>query len=350
MVYTQAQWLLFFFFYCFAGWIWESLYVSGRKRKWVNRGFLYGPLLPIYGFGAILVLWITLPVRNSLGLIFLFGMIGATVLEYITGAVMERLFHVRYWDYSNQKCNIHGYICLTSSLAWGAFSVLLVKCLHLPIEDAVLQIPGHTASLLSMALVIAFTIDATKSVQSALDVRELLREISENNTLIASFEEKFENAAETFSESSEKFRLRIQEIEAETLEHKNLLRQSSELRGKSVHAFLPERFDERKNRKAHFLTLLKEKTDIFLSEIGELLESETSVSEHEKLSRYQKDFAEFRASLERIEISVKGRKPKDFKKAASIIRRNPTATSTRFKDSFRELKQFYSFRNKDEEK
>ena len=123
--YTFIQWVLFFFCYCLIGWIWECFYVSVRKREWVNRGFLHGPVLPIYGSGALIVLLCTISVRDQIGLIFLFGMVGATLLEYVTGACMERLFRVRYWDYSHLPLNVHGYICLPVSLGWGAFSVFL---------------------------------------------------------------------------------------------------------------------------------------------------------------------------------------------------------------------------------
>ena len=119
--YNVTQWLLFFYLYSFVGWVWESCYVSVKKGRWVNRGFLNGPFLPIYGFGAVTILISTMSVRDSVPLIFLLGMLGATVLEYVTGACMERMFHVRYWDYSNQKLNLNGHICLTSSLAWGIF-------------------------------------------------------------------------------------------------------------------------------------------------------------------------------------------------------------------------------------
>ena len=131
--YTTGQWVLLFFFYCFCGWVWESCYVSACKRQWVNRGFLHGPLLPIYGSGAIIILFVTLPVEQDLRLVFLLGMIAATVLEYVTGAEMERLFKVRYWDYSHHRFNLNGHICLTSSLAWGFFSILLVRFIHPPI-------------------------------------------------------------------------------------------------------------------------------------------------------------------------------------------------------------------------
>lgn len=91
MRYTLTQWLLFFFLYCFLGWIWECLYVSAYERKWINRGFLYGPLIPIYGFGAILVSMITLPVRESISMIFLAGISCSTALEYGSGVVMQKL-------------------------------------------------------------------------------------------------------------------------------------------------------------------------------------------------------------------------------------------------------------------
>ena len=98
-IYTTGQWVLLFFFYCFCGWVWESCYVSVCQRRWVNRGFLHGPLLPIYGSGAILILFVTLPAANHLWLVYVLGLVAATALEYVTGAVMERLFGVRYWDY-----------------------------------------------------------------------------------------------------------------------------------------------------------------------------------------------------------------------------------------------------------
>ena len=107
--YHFFQWILFFFIYCFFGWIWESCYVSAKERKWVNRGFLHGPLIPIYGFGALAVLFAAIPVRDDLVLVYIFGMVGATLLEYVTGAVMEKIFKVRYWDYSGQPLNLNGH-------------------------------------------------------------------------------------------------------------------------------------------------------------------------------------------------------------------------------------------------
>ena len=137
--YNTWQWLAFFYLYCFFGWIFESAYVSFKERRPVNRGFLRLPLLPLYGFGAVMMLWVSLPVKDNLLLVYFSGVIAATALEYITGYVMERLFRVRYWDYSNKRFQIHGYICLTSSLAWGGLTILMTEVIHQPVSRAVLD-------------------------------------------------------------------------------------------------------------------------------------------------------------------------------------------------------------------
>lgn len=139
--YTWYQWLAFFYVYCFLGWIFESTYVSLKQKRLVNRGFLRLPMLPLYGSGAVMMLWVSLPVRDSLTLVYISGFIAATALEYVTGAVMERLFKVRYWDYSSQPFQLHGYICLSSSIAWGFLTILMTDVIHDPIARTVLAVP-----------------------------------------------------------------------------------------------------------------------------------------------------------------------------------------------------------------
>ena len=190
--YTFIQWLLFFFIYCFLGWVWESCYVSIKKREWINRGFLHGPMLPIYGSGAIIVLLCTIGVRDQVILIFIFGMTGATILEYVTGACMERLFRVRYWDYSHMPLNLKGYICLPVSLGWGAFSVLLVRVIHVPIENLVLQIPERIAEVVSVVCSSAFAVDFTMSFSEAMDLRDMLIRLSDSNEKIQRLQKRLE--------------------------------------------------------------------------------------------------------------------------------------------------------------
>lgn len=181
MSYFFEQWLFFFYIYCFIGWLWETCYVSVLQGKWVNRGFMQGPFLPLYGSGAIIVLVFTLPVRTNAAAVFLIGMVSATVLEYVTGVVMEKLFHVRYWDYTNQPFNLNGHICLSSSLAWGIFSMILTMYAHTPIERFVLHMNRNVLEVLIFFLTIIISIDMFESVREALDLKEMLLNLEENN-------------------------------------------------------------------------------------------------------------------------------------------------------------------------
>lgn len=179
--YSFIQWLLFFYIYCFLGWCWETSYVSIKKHKFTNRGFIHGPFLPIYGSGAIIVLISTLPVKHNLILVFIFGMISATILEYVTGVLMETIFKVRYWDYSNQPFNINGHICLISSLAWGMFSIFMIKILHNPIEKFVLKFNYEFVTFITFILTIGIVIDMTISIKAALDLKNIITRITESN-------------------------------------------------------------------------------------------------------------------------------------------------------------------------
>jgi len=178
--YNLPQWLMFFYIYCFIGWLWECFYVSVRIKKFTNRGFMHGPLLPIYGSGAISLLFATLPVRNNIILVFVVSVVTATALEFVTGTVMEELFKVRYWDYTRYKYNYKGHICILASTAWGIAGVLLVFVVNRPIERFVLSIPRSTIQLLSFAIAICAACDFGASFREAMDMREILSRMSES--------------------------------------------------------------------------------------------------------------------------------------------------------------------------
>lgn len=174
MSYSFQQWLLFFYIYCFFGWCFESTYVSLRKHRFVNRGFLHSPLLPIYGSGAVVMLLVTLRIRSYAVLMFFAGMIGATALELVVGLAMEAIFEVKYWDYSNQKFNYKGVICLSSSLCWGLFTVLLNKVIHQPVESFVLGLPAVAVTVTVCVISVIFLCDTVVSVKVALGIRDML--------------------------------------------------------------------------------------------------------------------------------------------------------------------------------
>lgn len=145
--------LFLFLLYAFLGWVWESTYVSLLSRRWVNRGALTAPIIPIYGFGALLILWATHPFSSSILWTFLSGMVVTTALEFVTGWVLNHRFHRRLWDYSHMSWHLDGYIALLPSLCWGLFSVLLVHLIHPLVLSALLHLPSILPTLVAaMAL------------------------------------------------------------------------------------------------------------------------------------------------------------------------------------------------------
>ncbi len=172
--YTIIQWLFFFYFYCFFGWVFESTYVSLKKRQFVNRGFMRGPFLPIYGCGGIMMLVVSMPFQDNIFLTYIAGCIGATILEFVTGVTMEALFKVRYWDYSHQKFNYKGHICLSSTLAWGFLTILMTEFLHRGVEKVIFALPEMLITIITVVISCVMIVDMTLSVKAAMDLRDLL--------------------------------------------------------------------------------------------------------------------------------------------------------------------------------
>ena len=137
-----------------------------KKRQFVNRGSSAFPLLPLYGTGAVMMLWVSLPVKDNLFLVYVSGVVAATVLEYVTGWGMERLFKMKYWDYSNQKFNVKGYICLSSSIAWGFLTIFLTEVVHRPIEHYVLGLPVMVNIIFVLITSLLFAADTAESVKN----------------------------------------------------------------------------------------------------------------------------------------------------------------------------------------
>ena len=176
--YNGFQWLFFFYFYCFGGWCFESAYVSLRTRKWVNRGFMRGPFLPLYGSGATMMLVVSMPFQDNVLLTYIAGVIGATALEYVTGVVMEALFQVRYWDYTERIMNFQGRICLRSSVAWGFLTILMTRVIHRPIESLMYAMPEQVLHYVTVVLTIYIVADFTLSFKAALDLRDIMVKIA----------------------------------------------------------------------------------------------------------------------------------------------------------------------------
>lgn len=196
--YSLTQWVLFFFWYCFLGWIWECFYVSvkhafkTKKLEFINRGFLHGPMIPIYGFAAITILLATIRLRDNTIAVYIVGALTATMFELVTGTAMERIFKVKYWDYSDLPVNYNGHICLIVSMFWGFFSVLLVQLIHVPVENILMTAPDLPLEIAAFSLTILFGYDTSVSVNEAMDLRELLEEITESSETLQKLERRLD--------------------------------------------------------------------------------------------------------------------------------------------------------------
>ncbi|MCI9336526.1 MAG: hypothetical protein HFH93_03115 [Lachnospiraceae bacterium] len=172
--YSIVEWLFFFYFYCFVGWCIESAYVSVRTRKLTNRGFMRGPFLPLYGSGAIMMLVVSMPFQDNIFMVYVAGCIGATALEYVTGVAMEALFKVRYWDYSKNKFQFQGHICLGTSLSWGFLTILMTEVVHVPVEGLAASLPDMVLRTITIVVTIYIAADFALSFKAAIDLRDVL--------------------------------------------------------------------------------------------------------------------------------------------------------------------------------
>ena len=342
-VYTPGQWALLFFFYCFCGWVWESCYVSAKQRRWVNRGFLHGPLLPIYGSGAIIILFVTLPVADNFWLVYLLGTLAATALEYVVGAVMEQLFKVRYWDYSNQKLNLNGYICLSSSIAWGFFSILLVRVIHPPVERLVLDIPAALTAPLTLALMAAFGADVMQSVRAALDLRAMLEKLTEENEELRRLARRAEIISAFAEDDLQKFRDRTQ-VE------RILLRDRLKAERPERAAARAERKLRREERCAQAVRTLSEAKLSALENVAEALEScRDKLADGTQAAAQKRE--ELDAAVRRLrerQAAVRARTAGSYRPALRILRGNPSAAANhQYGDAMESLRRIAEARRDD---
>lgn len=292
--YTSYQWLFVFYTYCFLGWCFESAYVSLKSNKLINRGFMRGPFLPLYGSGAVMMLVVSMPFADHIVLTYLAGCVGATALEYITGVTMEALFKVRYWDYSNKRFNFQGQICLSSTLAWGFFTVLMTRVLHRPIDRFVLSVPDRVLYYATAVLTVYIVIDFTLSFKAALDIRDILVKM------------------QGVKEELTRMQRRLDVIVAFNNEEKEQKKQERELSMAELSAGIKQRFAE-----------LKESIQSKPSAYG--------ASIREEIAELRGKFSGYPDPQNNFDNAL------DFFKR-DMIRNNPTMASGRFKESLDELK------------
>ena len=172
--FSLYQVFAYFLIYSCLGWCLEVIYAAVTTGQLINRGFLNGPVCPIYGFGMVIVLFALTPLSHSLLLLYLGGVILPSALELVGGWALYKLYHTRWWDYSDYPFNIGGYICLEFSLLWGVGTLIVMKLVHPIIADAVALIPPLVGLVLMFLL---YGIYAADTIATAFAASDLARDL-----------------------------------------------------------------------------------------------------------------------------------------------------------------------------
>lgn len=174
---------LYFIIYSFLGFIAETIYVGVKSKKIQNRGFLVGPILPIYGFGSIIITLFLSPYKNNFLILFGMSIIICSVLEYITSYVLEKIFNARWWDYSKNKYNINGRICLETLIPFGLGGAIICYFIHPLIVKLVNIIPINITKIITIIIFIILIIDLILSIKTVLSIKFKLNKSIKDNTL-----------------------------------------------------------------------------------------------------------------------------------------------------------------------
>ena len=181
MEYNFIDILIYFITYSFLGWIMESIFRSVCEKKLINTGFLRGPFCPIYGIGAVIMILFLKNFSNNLILLFFISIIVFTIWEYLVGVLLEKLFHTKYWDYSDNKFNFQGRICLINSIFWGILGVVFIQYIHPFIESIIEKVDIRLLTFIYSIIGIVMLIDAITSIIKVKNIKVTLDKIEKLN-------------------------------------------------------------------------------------------------------------------------------------------------------------------------
>ena len=176
--------LTYFFIYSFLGWCIESVYKSICEKRVINSGFLYGPICPIYGYGAIIMYIFLDDVSSKPFITFCLGFVVLSIWEYLVGVFLEKVFHRTYWDYSKNKFNLQGRVCLLNSVFWGILGVLFIDLIHPFVTGILSTVNSEIIIYCDIAVATLFLIDTIVSINSNYSIATKLKRVDELNASI----------------------------------------------------------------------------------------------------------------------------------------------------------------------
>lgn len=259
-----------FIIYAFIGWCTEVSYAALDRGIFVNRGFLNGPYCPIYGCGVVIVVAALTPLKDNLLILFAGSFLLTSILEYITGFILEKVFHNKWWDYSNKPFNLHGYVCLKFSIYWGLACTFIMDVLHPIIYKGITMIPHILGVVLLCIIMTGFAVDCGVTVSTILKFNKRLKVMDEMAAKIHKLSNEIgENIYENVTnavEKSEEFQETHEELLTKLSDKKdNLMEISANAKEKfaeSTEAAREKYTEYKENRNAARLEKQREKEEL----------------------------------------------------------------------------------------
>lgn len=230
----EAAWI--FVIYAFFGWCTEVAYAALELKVFVNRGFLNGPVCPIYGCGVLLVITVLTPLKEYFILLFAGSFLLTSAIEFLTGFLLEKIFHNQWWDYSEENFNLCGYVCLKFSILWGLGCTLILDVVHPAVYKLIKGLPKVPGTVLLILFLAAFLVDLCITVSMVLSFNKHLKLLNEAALRMKSVSdgigeniyegvvaatEKGEELRQNIGNKAEIDRVRLQKEFKRLLEHKN---------------------------------------------------------------------------------------------------------------------------------
>lgn len=257
--------LWIFIIYAFAGWCTEVGYAALNTGKFVNRGFLNGPYCPIYGCGIVIVVGVLTPLKENLIILFIGSFLLTSLLEFITGFLLEKVFHNKWWDYSELPFNIKGYVCLKFSIYWGLACTFIMSILHPIIYKFITVIPHILGIVLISVFMGVFAVDVVITVSTILKFNKRLKAMDDIARRIHAIsdeigEKVYENVTSVDSKQKE-YKLALEEnlmeLSSEVSYRKDQLNEERERKQKEREELLARYKELMEQKNAGFRRLLK---------------------------------------------------------------------------------------------
>lgn len=258
---TIYHYLCYALIYSFLGWCTEVAYAAIKEKRFVNRGFLNGPICPIYGVGVVLAIILCQPFIDTVVVLFFVSMTVVTLSELIAGFLMDKLFHHKWWDYSNVPFNIGGYVCLPFSLIWGVVCVFVLRVFQPLVERFVNFVPRTLGLILVILFLLTLVADTTVTTVATMNLNKQLESMQKIASELHQLSDKIginiysamdsTNLAEIYEKVTDDQQERIKELSAK---YKDLLK------GNIIRDRLLRAFPKMESRRDHeMLETLKER-------------------------------------------------------------------------------------------